>query len=125
MATTQHRQRFSSGGLVPSATGWAISQSKERRIRSLLIEGQCLSQIAASVEVDRKTVRAIRDGRAVRRKSRRTTSDRQFAEVQPYTCLRCSAAAGRRVIATYLPCVACEARRLRTERMANARDDRQ
>lgn len=92
--------------------GRSIPGDKEAAIRKLLRRGRLsLREIADKVGCCPNTVRAVK-----RRKPKRPPEEAEevgqvtFREVSPYLCLDCSERAGRVVLVTYEPCVACAAR---------------
>jgi hypothetical protein len=93
--------------------GTPIPLGKEFFIKLYLRNGLRISRIARLEHVSRMTVRAIKRGRKVRRKSMEPPERPGPVAVPPYICERCSEAAGRKIRVCLRPCVACEARNLR------------
>jgi len=92
--------------------GTPIPLGKEFFIKIYLRNGLRISKIARIEHVSRMTVRAIKRGRTVRRRSLETEKPGPVP-CQPYVCEACSEAAGYPVRICLRPCVACEARTLR------------
>lgn len=93
--------------------GTPIPLGKEFFIKLYLRNGLRISRIARIEHVSRMTVRAIKRGRTVRRKSLEPLENPAPVIVPPYLCEACSEAAGRQIRVCLRPCVACEARSLR------------
>lgn len=93
--------------------GTPIPLGKEFFIKLYLRNGLRIARIARLEHCSRMTVRAIKRGRTVRRKSMEPPENPGPVTVPPYVCERCSEAAGHLVRVCLRPCVACEARNLR------------
>lgn len=90
-----------------------LSQEKESEIQSLLRNGLSPSAISRRLRCSRSTVRRVRSGKTVEHIGDQQRNPRSVAT---YLCLQCSQAAGRRVLVTLKPCVACAARAARKGR---------
>lgn len=98
--------------------GKPIPHGKEYFIGILLRNGWKISHIARSEHCSRMTVRAIRNGRTVHRKPPPDEIDGPDS-CDPYVCEGCSEEAGYRVLVSFRPCVACDARAAREPEVAN------
>lgn len=93
--------------------GTPIPLGTEFFIKIYLRNGLRISRIARIEHVSRMTVRAIKRGRTVRRRSLEPPEKPGPVPCPAYICEACSEAAGHPIRVCLRPCVACEARTLR------------